>query len=102
MTCMTCTAALTVERTKHIILKSVMTHSFQIMCLLSDFCSLIGPYLFHLAALPLACRACDFDSYSTVIPAAPQSHAVGLQWAEGDLQLRSGETAGPAVLCGDL
>lgn len=59
-------------------------------------------YLLHLAALPLAGRARDLDGDGALLPLPPQRHAVGLQRAEGDLQLRPREAAGPPVLCGNL
>lgn len=71
------------------------------MCGQAAFC-LTRSYLIHLSALPLACRACDFDGDGVLLSLAPQSHAVWLQRAEGDLQLRPGEAAHPAVLCGNL
>lgn len=62
----------------------------------------IGPYLLHLAALPLACRAGDFHSDRALLPLPAQRHAVRLQRAEGDLQLRPREAARSAFLRGDL
>ena len=63
---------------------------------------LIGSYLVHLSALPLAIRVGDFDGDGVLLPLPSQSHPVWLQGAEGDLQLGPGEATGPAVLCGDL
>lgn len=65
------------------------------------FC-LIGSYLVHLSALPLAWRAGDFDGDAALLPLPSQSHPVGLQGAEGDLQLGPREATRPAVLRGDL
>lgn len=45
---------------------------------------------------------CDFDGNGALVSVATQGHAVGLQWAEGDLQLWTREAAGPAILRGDL
>lgn len=61
-----------------------------------------GSYLVHLSALPLTWRAANFDGDGALLPLPPQSHPIGLQRAEGDLQLGPREAAHPAVLCGDL
>lgn len=61
-----------------------------------------GSYLLHLATLPLASWAGDFDSDGALLPLAPQCHAIGLQGAEGDLQLWLREATYPAVLGGNL
>lgn len=62
----------------------------------------MGSDLVDLGALPLACRAGDFDGDRALLSLSAQRHAVGLQRAEGDLQLWFGEAPGPAVLSGDL
>ena len=67
----------------------------------SCFC-LIRSYLLHLSTLPLACWTGDFDGDSVLLSLASQSHSIWLQRAEGDFQLRPGEAACPAVLCGNL
>lgn len=59
-------------------------------------------YLLHLTALPLACRAGDFDGDGALLSLPAQSHAVGLQRAEGDLQLGPREATHSALLCGNL
>ena len=59
-------------------------------------------YLVHLGALPLAVGAGDLDGDGAVVALPSQVEAVGLQRAEGDLQLWTGEAAGPALLRGDL
>ena len=61
-----------------------------------------GSYLLHLSALPLACRARDFDGDGVLLSLASQRHAVRLQRTEGDLQLGPRETTRPAVFCGNL
>lgn len=59
-------------------------------------------YRLHLRALPLVCRAADFDGDGVGVALASQGHAVRLQRAEGDLQLRLWEAACLAILCGNL
>lgn len=64
--------------------------------------SISSAYLLHLAALPLARRPADLDRDGALLALPAQRHAVGLQRAEGDLQLGPGEAAGSAILSGDL
>jgi len=61
-----------------------------------------GSYLLHFATLPFACRARDFNGDGALLSLTSQGHAVRLQGAEGDLQLRPGEATGSAILCRDL
>lgn len=68
---------------------------------ISGSCSLAS-YLFHLFALPFSAGASDLDCDGALLAPPAQGHSVGLQRAEGDLQLRPGEAAGSAVLQGDL
>lgn len=66
-------------------------------------CSLIdSSYLFHFSTLPLTCCTGDFDSDGALLSLPPQSHAVWLQGAEGDLQLWPREAARSPVFCGDF
>ena len=76
--------------------------SLSIIFSLNHLCRVIGSYLLHLSALSLSCRAGDFDGDGVLLSLAPQGHAVGLQRAEGDLQLRPREAARPSVFRGDL
>lgn len=62
----------------------------------------LASYLFHLFALPFAAGASDLDRDGALLATPAQGHPVGLQRAEGDLQLGPGEAAGSAVLQGDL